>query len=100
MEDVASVAHDAIVDRDWGALQLLLHPYLHWVQADGQVVRGRTKVIGMLRAIGISGPPASVELRDGQVYRWSELAPIPARGSHPNASGAISIRACSGTIAE
>ena len=48
----------------------LLHPYLHWVQADGQVVRGRTKVIGMLQAIGISGPPASVELRDGQVYRW------------------------------
>ena len=70
MEDVASVAHAAIVKRDWGALQSLLHPYLHWVQADGQVVRGRTKVIGMLQAIGISGPPASVELRDGQVYRW------------------------------
>jgi hypothetical protein len=70
MEDVASVAHAAIVKRDWGALQPLLHPYLHWVQADGQVVRGRTKVIGMLQAIGISGPPASVELRDGQVYRW------------------------------
>jgi len=29
---------------DWGALQPLLHPYLHWVQADGQVVRGRTNV--------------------------------------------------------
>ena len=70
MEDVASAAHDAIVDRDWGALRLLLHPYLHWVQADGQVVRGRTKVIGMLQAIGISGPATSVELRDGQVYRW------------------------------
>ena len=70
MEDVASAAHDAIVDRDWGVLRLLLHPYLHWVQADGQVVRGRTKVIGMLQAMGISGPPASVELRDGQVYRW------------------------------
>ena len=70
MEDVASVAHAAIVKRDWGALQPLLHPYLHWVQADGQVARGRTKVIGMLQAIGISGPPASVELRDGQVYRW------------------------------
>jgi hypothetical protein len=69
-EDVASVAHAAIVKRDWDALQPLLHPYLHWVQADGQVVRGRTKVIGMLQAIGISGPPASVELRDGQVYRW------------------------------
>ena len=70
VEDVASVAHAAIVKRDWGALQPLLHPYLHWVQADGQVVRGRAKVIGMLQVIGISGPPASVELRDGQIYRW------------------------------
>jgi hypothetical protein len=52
MEDVASVAHAAIVKRDWGALQPLLHPYLRWVQADDQVVRGRTKVIGMLQAIG------------------------------------------------
>jgi hypothetical protein len=60
MEDVASGAHAAIVKRDQGALQPLLHPYLHWMQADGQVVRGRTKVIGTLQAIGISGPPASV----------------------------------------
>jgi hypothetical protein len=57
MEDVASGAHAAIVKRDWGALQPLLHPYLHWVQADGQDVRGRTKVIAMRQAIGISGPP-------------------------------------------
>jgi len=70
MEDVASLAHAAIVRRDWVALQPLLHPYLHWVQADGRVVRGRTKVIGMLQAIGIPEPPASVELRDGRVYRW------------------------------
>ena len=70
MEDVASGAHAAIVKRDWGAHQPLLHPYLHWVQADGLVVRRRTNVIGMLQAIGISGPPASAGLRDGQVYRW------------------------------
>ena len=71
MEDVASGAHAAIVKRDWGALQPLLHPYLHArVQADGQVVQGRTKVIGMLQTIGISGPPAPVELRGGQVYLW------------------------------
>jgi hypothetical protein len=48
MEEVASGAHAAIVKRDWGVLQPLLHPYLHWVQADGQVVRGRTKVIGAI----------------------------------------------------
>jgi hypothetical protein len=38
MEDVVSGAHAAIVKRDWGANQPLLHPYLHWVQADGQAV--------------------------------------------------------------
>jgi hypothetical protein len=70
MEDVTSCAHAVIVKHDRGALQPLLHPSLHWVQADGQVVRGRTKVIGMLQAIGISGPPAPVELRDGQVCLW------------------------------
>jgi hypothetical protein len=87
MGDVASVAHAAIVKRDWGALQPLLHPYWHWVQADGQVVRGRTKVTGMLQAIGISGPPASVELpRRPGLPLPSEGAPIPARGAHPNAS--------------
>jgi len=58
-KDVASVAHAAIVKRDGGALQPLLHPYLHWVQADGQAVRGRTEVIGMLQAIGVSGPGRS-----------------------------------------
>jgi hypothetical protein len=31
MEDVASGGHAAIVKRDWGALQPLLHPYWHWV---------------------------------------------------------------------
>ena len=55
------MAHAAIVKRDRGALQPLLHPYLHWVQADGQVVRGRTKVIGMLQAMGISGPPGVLQ---------------------------------------
>ena len=95
------MAQAAIVKRDRGALQPLLHPYLHWVQADAQVVRGRTKVIGMLQAIGRSGPrrPSSCATARSTAGT-SEGAPIPARGSHPNASGAISIRACSGTTAE
>ncbi|MEU0486132.1 MBL fold metallo-hydrolase [Streptosporangium sp. NPDC006013] len=42
--------------RDWAALRPLLHPYLHWVQANGQVARGRIKVIGMLQAIGYVAP--------------------------------------------
>jgi hypothetical protein len=49
----------------------LLHPYLHWTGTDGVTVRGRTKVIALLddRATA-PGPPAAVELRDGQIYRW------------------------------
>lgn len=69
-EQVAAAAHAAIVARDWDALRPLLHPYLHWVQADGRVVRGRTKVLGLLQETGAPGLPASVELRDGQIYRW------------------------------
>ncbi len=78
MEDVASGAHAAIIKRDWDALQPLLNPYLHWMQADGPVVRGRTKVIGMLQAIGISGPrrPSSCATARSTAGT-SEGAPIP-----------------------
>ena len=69
--DVATAAHAAMLDGDAEALRLLLHPYLHWTQPDGTVVRGRRNVLALLET---SGPPASVgtvELRDGQVYRWT-----------------------------
>ncbi len=54
---------------DQPRLRLLLHPYLHWTGPDGVTVRGRTKVLSLLE---IEPPPAltSVELRDGQSYRW------------------------------
>jgi hypothetical protein len=70
VSDVAAVAHAAIGEQDWAALRPLLHPYLHWTCADGRVVRGRTKVLAMLQADGGAAAPSSVELRDGQVYRW------------------------------
>jgi hypothetical protein len=76
MDDVAGTAHAAITARDWSALKALLHPYLHWVHADGQVLRGRTRVIAMLQATEAPDEPASVELRDGQIYRW-HAAPVP-----------------------
>jgi hypothetical protein len=60
----------AISRRDEEALRALLHPYLHWTDASGATVRGRTKVLARIRAAPPAGPPASVELRDGQVYRW------------------------------
>ena len=53
------------------ALQLLLHPYLHWIGGYGRTIRGRTKVLALLED-GTAPPPTptSVELRDGQIYRW------------------------------
>ena len=71
--DVVDLAHQSMVDRDWHALHPLLHPYLHWSGRDNVTIRGRTKVLAML--IARANPPerpASVELRDNQVYRWRE----------------------------
>jgi hypothetical protein len=65
----------AIARRDEAALRALLHPYLHWTDAVGETVRGRTKVRARIRASPPPGPPASVELRDGQVYRWVQGQP-------------------------
>ncbi|WP_345762329.1 hypothetical protein [Diaminobutyricibacter sp. McL0608] len=52
------------------SIRLLLVPYLHWVRPDGTVVRGRTRVLADMAADGALEPPAAVELRDGQIYRW------------------------------
>lgn len=61
----------ALADRDWAAVRLLLHPYLHWTGMDGVAVRGRTKVLALLgEEARPPEPPTSVELRDGQIYRW------------------------------
>jgi hypothetical protein len=54
---------------EWGELRELLHPYLHFT--DGRTsLRGRSQVIAHLRDHPRPRPPASVEVRDGQVYRW------------------------------
>jgi len=55
--------------RDWARLKPLLHPYLHWTEA-GVTIRGRTKVLAHLTAGPTPVEPSSVELRDGQIYRW------------------------------
>ena len=55
---------------EWGELRDLLHPYLHWT--DGELaLRGRTRVLDHLRAHPTPRPPRAVEVRDGQVYRWT-----------------------------
>ena len=62
----------AIERHDWEALKPLLHPYLRWMTRDGETVRGRSKVMARLVDHPPSSPPWSCELRDGQIYRWTE----------------------------
>ncbi|HEY9376381.1 MAG TPA: hypothetical protein VIQ02_04710 [Jiangellaceae bacterium] len=62
----------AIGRRDWPAVKVLLHPYLHWTAVDGHTIRGRTKVLDFLAGTPPSDPPVRYELRDGQIYRWIE----------------------------
>jgi hypothetical protein len=63
---------DAVDKADWERARLLLHPYLHWTTADGHTLRGRTTVLARLRHAFPPGSPATVELRDDQIYRWTE----------------------------
>ena len=55
---------------DWDRLRPLLHPYVRWT--DGAVtLRGRTRVLEHLHGCPTPRPPRDVEVRDGQVYRWT-----------------------------
>lgn len=64
-----AAAWSAMDAGEWADLRLLLHPYLHF--SDGRItLRGRVKVLAHLRETPRSRPPTSVEIRDGQVYRW------------------------------
>ena len=72
VDEVVRAAHGAMLERDWDALRLMLHPYLHWTTADGDRLRGRTKVMAQLQATAAPTEPIAVELRDGQIYRWQE----------------------------
>jgi hypothetical protein len=65
-----ALAWRLVDQRDWAGLRPLLHPYLHW--RDGATaLRGRRNVLAHLAAHPTPRPPESVEVRDGQVYRWS-----------------------------
>src|SRR3954468_756652 len=66
----AAAAWSAMDAGEWGELRPLLHPYVRW--RDGEVaLRGRSNVLRHLQQVPTPRPPAEVEVRDGQVYRWS-----------------------------
>jgi len=70
VDEVVELAVDAMGRRDWEMVQRLLHPYVRW-SVGGTAIRGRTRVLAHLETAPTPGPPASYELRDGQIYRWS-----------------------------
>ncbi len=70
VDEIARRAHAAMLDGDWAGLRLLLHPYVHWTDGHGNTVRGRNTVMALLERAGAPPAPSSVELRDGQIYRW------------------------------
>ena len=63
-------AWDAIDQSDWARLSPLLHPHLHW-QDRSTVLRGRLDVLSHLRSVPTPRPPTTVEVRDGQIHRWT-----------------------------
>jgi hypothetical protein len=67
---VEHVVMDAIERQDWPLLKQVLHPYVHWTE-NGVKLRGRTNVLAHVVARPHVIAPTAVELRDGQVYRWT-----------------------------
>ena len=64
----AMTAYGFLDAGEYGELRPLLHPYVHFTDRDVSL-RGRTNVLTYLREHRVK-PPTSVEIRDGQVYRW------------------------------
>jgi hypothetical protein len=60
---------DLVERQRWHDVRPLLHPYVHF--HDGELMlRGRNRVLDHLQEHQATRPPADVEIRDGQVYRW------------------------------
>ena len=65
-----AAAWRALDAGEWGELRPLLHPYLRWHDGDLSL-RGRTNVLRHLQQAPTPRPPTEVEVRDGQIHRWS-----------------------------
>lgn len=69
LEPPAAAAWAAVDTGEWDDVRRLLHPHLHFT--DGAVtLRGCNAVLEHLRTHPTPKPPAAVEVRDGQLYRW------------------------------
>ena len=70
MEEIVRAVLGALERGDWERVRLLLHPYLHWREPD-VALRGRRNVLERLADGPPPEPPDEIELRDGQIYRWT-----------------------------
>jgi hypothetical protein len=69
MPEPTMAAYRLLDAGEYGQMRALLHPHMRL--SDGRVsVRGRTQVLEWLQEHG-ARPPADVEIRDGQIYRWT-----------------------------
>lgn len=69
--EVCEQVRHALRSGDRETARLALHPYLHWQNPDGTILRGRVTVLKQLAETGVPEPPVTGELRDGQIYRWT-----------------------------
>jgi hypothetical protein len=69
VDEIVRAVLDGIRAKDWPTVRAHLHPYLHWHRQTGEV-RGRNRVLELLKTINSPQPPTSFEVRDGQIYRW------------------------------
>ena len=69
LPEPAMAAWSLIEDESWAEVRPLLHPDLHFTDR-GWSVRGREQLLAALAERPTPRPPTSVEIRDGQVYRW------------------------------
>lgn len=58
-----------VEQQEWGEVRPLLHPYVRFRDGDVEV-RGRNRLLAHLANHPTPRPPGSVEVRDGQLYRW------------------------------
>ena len=69
----AARAWDLVEKREWGEARLLLHPYIRFEDGNTRI-RGRTRVLRHFADHPTPRPPEEVEVRDGQLYRWSSVS--------------------------
>jgi hypothetical protein len=69
LPEPTAAAWAAMDAGEWGVLRPLLHPRLRFEDRRTSL-RGRSSVLRHLQDSPTPKPPSTVEIRDGQVYRW------------------------------